>query len=58
MLILTSIWTFLKGLMNKDYQCLEITFSIKKGKIGYGDKKSGGHINVKDYVTFMWKNLG
>ena len=51
--------------MNKDYQYLEITFSIKKGKIGYGDKKSDGHINVKDYVTcekiwdkFEMKNMG
>ena len=52
MLILTSKWTVLKGLMKKN--CLpQDTFysSTKDGKIGDDGKISDGHINVKYYLT-------
>ena len=58
MLILTSIWTVLKGLMKKKLPVRKYFYSsTKDGKIGDDSKISNDHISVKDYLTCK-KNLG
>ena len=53
MLILTSTWTVLKGLMKKKLPARKYFFILtKKGKIGDDGKIWNGHMSVKDYLTF------
>ena len=63
-LILTSTWTVLKGLMKKMAARNYFYSSIKDGKIGDDGEISDFHISVKDYLTcehiwdkFKMKNM-